>query len=399
MNFQFNETDEQFRHRVRQRLAEMLPVDIRDRHRRILHSASNLEDQRVWFKALDAEGWSVPAWPVEYGGADWTPLQRFIFEDEMYAADAPEYNWIGSHMVGPVLYTFGSPEQRERHLPQIRDGRAMWAQGFSETGAGSDLAALRTQARREGDTYVVKGAKIWTSGAFEADWLFCLVKTDTAGKPQRSVSCLLIDLTSPGITVRRIRHLSNEAHLCEVFLDDVVVPAENLVGEEGQGWSYAKFLLDHERTSSSFIFWIKRELARTRELGRTVLRNGRPAIEDPYWAGRLAVAAAEIEAHEWSVLRVISEEPSDYPITARASALKVKGSELQQTITGLQVDLMGDHSLRDYGDDQHPPSTDPNWPDLIHGRTSRALMARASTIYGGALQIQKNLIAKLALGL
>lgn len=399
MNFQFNERDELFRQKVRQRLAEMLPDDIRDRHRRILSSASNLADQRVWFAMLDAEGWSVPAWPIEHGGTDWSPLQRFIFEDEMYAADAPEFNWIGSHMVGPVLYTFGSPAQCERHLPSIRNGSAMWAQGFSETGAGSDLASLRTQARLDGDNYVVNGAKIWTSGAFEADWLFCLVKTDTSGKPQRGVSCLLIDLKTPGITIRRIRHLSNEAHLCEVFFDDVVVPAENLVGEEGKGWSYAKFLLDHERTSSSFIFWIKRELARTRELGQTLLRNGRPAIEDPQWARRLAIAAAEIEAHEWSVLRVLSVEPSEYPITARASALKVKGSELQQTITGLQVDLMGDHSLRDYGEDQHPPSTDPNWPDVIQGRTSRALMARASTIYGGALQIQKNLLAKLALGL
>lgn len=399
MNLQIDERTEQFRMMVREKIAEMLPDDIQDRHRRILSSASNLEDQRRWLAALNAEGWSVPAWPVEYGGTDWSPLQRFIFEDEMYRADAPEFNWIGSHMVGPVLYTFGSQEQRDRFLAPIRDGREMWAQGFSEPGAGSDLAALRTQARREGDNYIVNGAKIWTSGAHEADWLFCLVKTDMAGKPQRSVSCLLIDMQTPGITVRPIRHISNESHLCQIFFDDVVVPAKNLVGNEGEGWTYAKFLLDHERATSSFVFWIKRELVRTRELGRTHFINGAPAIEDPHWARRLAVAAAEIEAHEWSVLRVLSEEPSDFPITAAASVLKVKGSELQQTITGLQVDILGDHALRDFGEDQPPRSSDPNWPDLIPGRTSRALMARASTIYGGSQQIQKNLLAKLALGL
>jgi alkylation response protein AidB-like acyl-CoA dehydrogenase len=184
-----------------------------------------------------------------------------------------------------------------------------------------------------------------------------------------------------------------------VFFDNVLVPAENLVGQEGAGWTYAKFLLEHERTTSSFIFWIKRELARTRELGFTFLRNGRPAVEDPDWARRLAVVAAQVEAHEWSVLRVLSEEVTDYPLSAGASVLKLVGSDLQQQVTSLQVDLLGDHALRDYGEDQHPPSIDPLWPDIVQGRTSRALMARAATIYGGSQQIQKNLIAKFALGL
>jgi alkylation response protein AidB-like acyl-CoA dehydrogenase len=399
VNFQFEQAASEFRQHVRQRIAEILPQDIKDRNCRVLAMSSNCKDQRRWLAAMDAEGWSVPAWPVQYGGTDWTAMQRFIFEDEMYAADAPEFNWIGSHMVGPVLYTFGSEAQRERFLPPIRDGREIWAQGFSEPGAGSDLASLRTYARLEGDTYVVNGSKIWTSGAHEADWLFCLVKTDTTGKAQQSVSCLLIDLRSPGITIRPIRQINNEAHVCEVFLDNVVVPVENLVGEEGAGWTYAKFLLEHERTTSSFIFWIKRELARTRELGRTFLRNGRPAIENSYWAGRVAVIAAQVEAHEWSVLRVLSEEANDYPLSACASVLKLVGSDLQQQITNIQVDLLGDHALRDYGEDQHPPSTDPIWPDIVQGRTSRAMMARAATIYGGSQQIQKNLIAKFALGL
>lgn len=399
VKFQFDENEALFRQMVRARIAEILPADIQDRQRRTLHNSTDLADQRRWLAALDGQGWSVPAWPVEYGGTGWSPLQRFIFEDEMYAADAPEFNWIGSHMVGPVLIAFGSDAQRERFLPPIRSGKEVWAQGFSEPGSGSDLASLRTQARREGDRYIVNGSKIWTSGAFEADWLFCLAKTDIQGKPQRSVSCLMIDLKTPGITVRRIEQINGEAHLCQVFFDDVEVPVEYLVGEEGGGWSYAKYLLDHERTTSSFIFWIKRELARTRELGRTVLHNGRPIIADPHWSYRLAIAAAEITAHEWSVLRVLSNEPSTFPISAGASVLKVKGSEIQQTITGLQVDLLGERALRDFGSEHLPPSDDPNWPDVVQGRTSRAMMARASTIYGGSLQIQKNLLAKLALGL
>jgi alkylation response protein AidB-like acyl-CoA dehydrogenase len=399
LKFRFDENDEQFRQMIRGRIAAILPKDISDRHRRILSNSSYLEDQRRWFSILDAEGWSVPAWPVEFGGTGWSALHRFIFEDEMYAADAPEFNWMGSHMVGPVLYTFGSQAQRDRFLPTIRNGDEIWAQGFSEPSAGSDLASLRTQARLDGDHYVVNGSKIWTSGAFEADWLFCLVKTDAQGKPQRSVSCLLIDLKSPGITVRQIRQINNEAHLCEVFFDDVRVPADNLVGEEGMGWTYAKFLLDHERTTSSFIFWIKRELARTREMGRTILRQGKPLIDDEAWSRRLAIVSAEIEAHEWSVLRVLSEETSDFPITAAASVLKVKGSELQQTITALQVDALGEQALRDFGTEALPASEDAIWPDVFAGRTSRALITRASTIYGGSQQIQKNLLAKLALGL
>jgi alkylation response protein AidB-like acyl-CoA dehydrogenase len=399
VKFTFDQDDEAFRQTVRRRIAEILPDDIRDRQRRILSSASDLDDQRRWFAILDKEGWAVPAWPVQLGGTDWSPLQRFIFEDEMYAADAPEFNWMGSHMVGPVLYTFGSEAQRERFLPGIRNGGEIWAQGFSEPGAGSDLAALRTQARREGDAYMVNGSKIWTSGAFEADWLFCLVKTDLQEKAQKSISCLLIDLKSPGVTIRRIEQINQDAHLCQIFFDDVRVPAENLVGEEGGGWTYAKFLLDHERTTSSFIFWIKRELTRTRELARLINENGRPLIESAHWSRRIAIVAAQIEVHEWSVLRVLSEEPSEFPTSAGASVLKLQGSELQQVITELQIDMIGERALRDYGPLQHPPSTDPVWPDVIQGRTSRALMARGASIFGGSQQIQKNLLAKLALEL
>lgn len=399
VNFSFDEKDEAFRRQIRARMAEILPDDIQRRHRYITVHGANTTDQRRWLGILHNEGWSVPAWPVEHGGTDWTALQRFIFEDELYDADAPEFHWIGSHMVGPVLYTFGSQAQMDRFLEPIRSGEELWAQGFSEPGAGSDLASLRTHARRDGDRYIVNGGKIWTSGAFEADWGFFLVKTDLEGKPQESISVLLIDLTSPGITIRRIPHLNGEAHLCQVFLDDVEVPAENLVGEEGKGWTYAKFLLDHERTTSSFIFWIKRELRRARDLAATIRRGGRPLAEDPVWALRLAKAEADVRIHEWSVLRVLSGESSRFPVTAGASVLKLRGSELQQSITELHLDLMGARSLRDFGVEPWLEPSSEGWPNIVPGRVSKAMMARAATIYGGSKQIQKNILAKLALGL
>lgn len=399
MEFRLSEQDEQFRQDIRRKIAEILPSDIQDRHRHVCEQAANVTDQRRWAAILAEQGWSVPGWPVEHGGPGWTPLQRFIFESEMYLADAPEFQWIGTHMVGPVLYTFGSKEQQERFLPGIRTGALIWAQGFSEPGAGSDLAGLRTTARREGDHYVVTGQKIWTSGAFSSDWGFFLVKTDSEGKAQESISFLLIDLKSPGLTIRRIPQLNGEAHLCEVFLDEVKVPAANLVGEEGKGWTYAKFLLDHERTTSSFIFWTKRELRRAWEVADAIRHNGKSLHEDPVWAVRLARAEAEVAVHEWSVLRVLAEEKAFCSVTTAASVLKVRGAQLQQSLTELHTDLMGARALRHFDPFAEERTSGAHWPDVIPGRTSRAFIGRASTIYGGTMQIQKNLLAKFALGL
>lgn len=399
MDFRFSELEEQFRRDIRHRIAEILPSDIRDRHRHVVTFNSIIDDQRRWLSILDKEGWSVPGWPVSYGGPGWTAVQRFIFESEMYLADAPEFHWIGTHMVGPVLYTFGSNEQRERFLPAIRSGEHIWAQGFSEPGAGSDLAGLRTNARLEGDEYILNGQKIWTSGAYEAEWGFFLVKTDAGGKAQESISFLLVDLKSPGVTIRRIPHLSGEAHLCEVFLDDVHVPADQLVGEAGKGWTYAKFLLDHERTTSSFIFWNKRELKRAWELARTLTKGGRPLSENSTWAARLAHAEAQVAIHEWSVLRVLSEEKAFCSVTTGASVLKLRGAELQQMLTELHADLMGSRALRAFDTEAHERTSGERWPEVVPGRTVRAMMGRAATIYGGTKQIQKNLLAKFALGL
>jgi alkylation response protein AidB-like acyl-CoA dehydrogenase len=357
------------------------------------------DDQRRWLAILDQQGWSVPGWPTIYGGTGWTPLQRFIFESEMYQADAPEFPWIGTHMVGPVLYTFGSEAQKERFLPPIRNGSEYWCQGFSEPGAGSDLAGLRTNARRDGDRFILSGQKIWTSGAHDADWGFFLVKTDTQGKAQESISFLLVDMKSPGITVRRIPQINGEAHLCEVFLDEVDVPAHQLVGEAGKGWTYAKFLLDHERTTSSFIFWNQRELRRAWDVAAALSQDGRPLKENPLWATRLAKMEAEVKTHEFSVLRVLSEEKAFCSVTTGASVLKLRGAELQQSLTQLHVDLLGSRGLRAFDPEQPERTAGDSWPEVVPGRTSRALIGRAATIYGGTMQIQKNLLARFALGL
>jgi len=392
---------EAFRGEVREFVRTHLPPALSSRIKRVSNPTPD-DDGLAWLAILARKGWSVPSWPKEWGGTGWSAWQRFIFEEECHNADAPEPPWQGTHMCAPVVYTFGSEEQKRRFLPPIRDGRQLWAQGFSEPGAGSDLASLRTSARREGDCYIVKGQKIWTSGAYHADWGFFLVRTNHEVKPQAGISFLLIDLKSPGITIRQIPQMNGDAHLCEVFLDDVRVPVENRVGEEGRGWTYAKFLLDHERTASSFIYWSKRELAKVKEVARAECSEGAPMLERPGFRERIARIEAELLALEWSVLRVLAAEHFARPVSAVVSALKVRGSELQQRITELQVDILGRRSLRAYPYEQilsGDCAASEAWPGYVPGKTALHMITRAATIYGGALQVQKNIIAKQAFGL
>jgi alkylation response protein AidB-like acyl-CoA dehydrogenase len=398
MDFQLRPDELAFQEQVRAFIHESLPPDIRARQRHPLVMWSFVPHQRRWFSILNQRGWSVPNWPVEYGGPGWTPMQKFIFENELYASHAPEFNWMGSHMVGPTVYTFGSDYLKERFLPPIRTGEHIWAQGFSEPGAGSDLVSLRTQAVLEGETYIVSGQKIWTGGAYEADWGFFLVKTDPTVKPQRGISLLLIDLKSPGITIRRIPQINGEAHLCEVFLDSVRVPRNQLIGEANMGWGYAKHLLEHERTTSSFIFWNKRELDRAREIAASETLDGVPLSDVPEFRSRIARIDADIRALEWSVLRVLSEETAGPSPGIAASVLKLRGSELQQQIVSLHADMIGPKMLRYYDPEQGPPAPEPIWPSYVPGRASVALIARASTIYGGTAQVQRNILSKLAFG-
>lgn len=399
MDLRFDPELERFRQEIRQFINDVLPPDIKERQRTKVLNNATVEDQMEWMRILNAHGRSVPHWPEEFGGCGWSPQQLFVFNEELYAADAPEFDWGGTHMLGPVLYTFGSQYLRDRFLPMIREGATYWAQGFSEPGSGSDLASLRTSAELRGDKYIVNGQKIWTSGAAHAQWGFFLVRTDKTVKPQRGISFLIIKMDTPGITVRTIPQINGDAHLCEVFLDNVEVPSDQLVGEPGMGWTYAKFLLEHERTTSSFIYWSKRELDRAKDIARGEIRNGRPLAEDPDFRSRFAQVQADLMALEWSVLRVLAGEETDFPEAAAASVLKIRGSELQQEITMLQLDCLGEKALRYYEPTPDAPAPCEVWADYVPGRTAIALITRAATIYGGAKQVQKNILAKLAYGL
>ena len=400
MELRFDPELNEFRREIRRFILEVLPPEMRERQRRKVANNATVPDQLEWMRILHAHGRSVPHWPVEFGGRGWTPMQLFVFNEELYAADAPEFDWGGTHMLGPVLYTFGSKYLQDRFLPLIREGGAAWAQGFSEPGSGSDLASLRTSAELDGDTYTVNGQKIWTSGAAHADWGFFLVKTDKAVKPQRGISFLIIKMDTPGITVRQIPQINGEAHLCEVFLDQVKVPASQLIGEPGMGWTYAKFLLEHERTTSSFIYWSKRELERAKDIARGEFAGAIRACDQPEFRARFAQIEADLLALEWSVKRVLAHEELDVPEAAAASVLKIRGSELQQDITMLQTDLLGAKALRFYEPSPvPPPPATADWADYVPGRTTVALINRAATIYGGTKQVQKNILAKLAFGL
>jgi len=281
----------------------------------------------------------------------------------------------------------------------LRTAQISWCQGFSEPGSGSDLASLRTRADKVGNKYIVNGQKIWTSGAHEASWCFLLCKTDTTCKPQRGMSFMLVDMSSPGITVRTIPQINNEKHLCEVFFENVEVPVENLIGEEGMGWTYAKNLLESERTTSSYIFWNKREMRRVIAMAQAEELAGNPIAKDLAFRARLARLQAELTALEWSVLRMLAKEDFASGIPAAASALKVRGSDLQQWITEAQVDLIGDKSIRAFPIDALGAESGTLWPEHTVNRTNMSMIARAATIYGGAKQVQRNIIAAAAFGL
>lgn len=390
---------EEFRREIRAFIGKVLPPEMKERQRTKVLNNATVPDQLEWMRILDRHGRSVPHWPVEFGGCGWSPMQLFLFNEELYAADAPEFDWGGTHMLGPVIYTYGSQALRDRFLPMIRQGMTNFAQGFSEPGSGSDLASLRTSAELVGDKYIVNGQKIWTSGASHCDWGFFLVRTDKAVKPQRGISFLIIKMDSPGVTVREIPQINGDAHLCEIFLDNVEVPADQLIGEPGMGWTYAKFLLEHERTTSSFIYWSKRELARAKDIARGEVIGGRRVADDPGFRARFARIEADLIALEWSVLRVLAHEEGEVSESAAASVLKIRGSELQQEITMLQVDALGAKSLRFYEASPIAPPPSADWPEYVPGRTAVALIARAATIYGGTMQVQKNILAKLAFGL
>lgn len=394
--------DAAFQAEMRALIADVLPQDIARRGRQGFHATH--DDVQRWMRILNERGLAAVHWPVEYGGADWTPMQRHLFQVELRAAGAPVPDQAALELVGPVLYTFGDDTQKAQYLPAILNGDTAWCQGFSEPNSGSDLASLKTTAVRDGDYYVVNGQKTWTSEAHKADMMFALVRTDAEARPQAGISFLLIDMRAPGVSVRPIYTINEGLSVNEVFLDNVRAPAENLVGEENKGWGYAKFLLTNERTMSAETPHTAADLAMLKAIAAVEQRGGRPLIEDPLFAARMARFEIDLMALEAAVMRVLHMEEGDPALNATASVLKLRGSELRQRIADLAVEALGDLGLAVFPDVEGQDNMDvlapvPPAPDYAAGWLSRAMFRRATTIYGGANEIQRTIIAKTVLGL
>ncbi|GLR66967.1 acyl-CoA dehydrogenase [Acidocella aquatica] len=389
MKLEFSAEDEAFRLEVRSFVRDHLPAWLK----RKVELGLRLEraDYVAWYERLYERGWSAPSWPKEYGGPGWTPLQRYIFDEEALLGGAPRIIASGILMLGPVLMAVGTQEQKARYLPAIRRSETWWAQGFSEPGAGSDLAQVRTTAVRDGDHFIVNGHKLWTSYAHFCDMLFCLVRTESSSKPQNGITFMLIDMKTPGITVRPIRMIDGGNDLNEIYLDNVRVPAENVVGELNKGWSYGKYLLGHERTGIAGIGSSKQQIARVRALAQA---HG--LADDPALAARLGALEIQLMALEFTGLRMLSKNQESRVPSVEASMLKVRGTELRQEIYELLLEVAGpgalpfdEAALR--GDQGLVPPVAP--PDLM-SLAANYLDSRKITIYGGTSEVQRNLISK-----
>src|SRR5271163_18404 len=402
MDLRFTPEEIAFRDEVRTFFHGNLPDGIRTKLVEGKHLAK--DDIISWQRILNKRGWAVANWPVQWGGTGWTAVQQYIFQDELQQTPAPQPLGFGVTMVGPVMIAFGSEAQKRRFLPRIANLDDWWCQGFSEPGAGSDLASLRTQAKRDGDHYIVNGQKTWTTLAQFADWIFCLMRTDPAAKKQEGISFLLIDMRTPGITVRPIQTIDGGYEVNEVFFDDVKVPAENLVGEENKGWNYAKFLLGNERSGIARVGISKSRIRRLKELAALEQANGKPLLADERFRAKIAAVEIELKALEMTQLRVVAAERQrdgkDKPDPA-SSILKIKGSEIQQAITELLLEVVGPYALPD----QIPHADTERWneppvgPDWAGPLAPQYFNYRKTSIYGGSNEIQKQIIAKAILGL
>ncbi|MGI4855989.1 MAG: acyl-CoA dehydrogenase family protein [Janthinobacterium lividum] len=393
MNFDLDPADVAFREEVRQFLRDHLPADMAERNKRGAHTPR--EDQRAWTKLLNRQGWSGPNWPREWGGTGWSPVRYFIFEDECFRAGAPPIDTSGFKMIGPVLMRYGSEALKQEFGPRILDGDVFWGQGFSEPESGSDLGSLSTRAVRDGDEYVINGRKIWTSYVEKADMIFLLAKTDPAAR-QRGISMLLVDKHAPGVTIRPIIDIGEIHSLNEVFFDNVRTPARYLVGEEGMGWGYGKYLLDLERAFSAEWPRNKRNLQRLREIASLERAGAERLIDAPGFAARLASLEVDLQALEWLTLRALYDKAggSSLPV---GSLLKVRGSELLQKIGEMQVEALGDYAAYIHQDPEAAVQADavlPPGAEQALGIVSDFMYRRAATIYGGANEVQRNIIAR-----
>ena len=399
MNLNFTDEELAFRAEIRAWVREHLPADISHK----VHQALRLDkdDMQRWARILGRRGWLGWNWPAQFGGPGWNAIQRHLFEEECAMAGAPRVVPFGPVMVAPVIMAFGSAEQQQRFLPGIASGEVWWSQGYSEPGAGSDLASLKTRADRRGDVYIVNGQKTWTTLGQHGDWIFCLVRTSHEGKPQTGISFLLIDMKSPGITVRPIITLDGEHEVNEVWFDNVEVPAENLIGEENKGWTYAKHLLSHERTNIADVNRAKRELERLKRIARA-----EGLWDDLRFRDQIALLEVDIVALEMMVLRVLSAERSGRHSLDVAGLLKIRGSEIQQRYTELMMLAAGPYAIpfiREAMDAgwQGDQALGGLWPG---GASHCAPLAatyfnyRKTTIYGGSNEVQRNIVAQTVLG-
>lgn len=394
MDFQPDASLEAFREQVRRFLRDQVPADLKGQQR---CARSPREQIMRWQKLLTERGWGAPYWPKEHGGTGWSVPQILVFDDECSAAGTPTQDGFVHKMLGPVLNAFATQEQKAEHLPPVFNGERLWCQGFSEPGAGSDLASLRTRAERDGDFYLINGQKIWTSYAHHADWIFLLVRTNPQVKKQAGISFLLVDMRTPGITVRPIRSIDDAHHLNETFFDNVRVPIGNLIGGEGQGWSITKFLLNNEHATVADLPELKRYMRELRLIGTTLRVGDQALCERPEFALKLARLDAELLAIEMLVQRVARLEQQHNPAShTLGSMLKIRATELQQRITEAQIEALGDYGAIAY---PHPHEAGPEQPfpqqALARGISNDMFLRRASTIYGGTSEVQRGIIAKM----
>ena len=392
MDLDFTPEQQAFRADIRSWVAANLPQDIAHKVHNGLRQSR--DDLQRWAKILGSKGWLGYGWPKEFGGPGWDAIERHLFEEECALAGAPRIVPFGPVMVAPVIMAFGSPEQQKKFLPGIASGDVWWSQGYSEPGSGSDLASVKTRAIREGDKYIVNGQKTWTTLGQYGEWIFCLVRTSTEGKPQTGISFLLIDMKSPGVTVRPIVLMDGEPEVNEVFFDNVEVPAANLVGEENKGWTYAKYLLAHERTNIADVNRAKRELERLKRLAKD-----EGVWDDPRFRDQIALLEVDIVALEMMVLRVLSAQAGGKKALDIAGLLKIRGSEIQQRYTELLMLAGGAFSLPYIWD-----AMEAGWQgDYVGGPQYASLAAnyfnyRKTSIYGGSNEVQRNIVAQTVLG-
>jgi alkylation response protein AidB-like acyl-CoA dehydrogenase len=398
MDLRFTAREEAFRREVGDFIAASLPE--RTRRKMLRGQLISREETLGWQAILEARGWGAPHWPVEWGGCDWTPIEQYLYREEMQRAPAPQLYPQNMNLVGPVIIAFGTEAQKQRFLPRIRTMEYWFCQGFSEPNSGSDLASLTTRAERRGDHYLVNGQKIWTSNAHNANWMFALVRTDPTVCKQEGISYLLIDMASPGITVRPIITLDGAHHTNEVFLDNVEVPVANLIGEENKGWTYAKYLLRNERTNIARVGMSKARIARAKALAAETIVDGRPLIADPVFRQKVALIEVELKALEITTMRVVDEQRRNEAVKGdiKPSLLKLKGSEIFQATSELFVEIGGPdampRSLEQLRGDGAGVRAD--WqataaPDYFY--------ERSASIFGGSNEIQRNIVGKTLLGL